>query len=167
MSRRSLTALITCLAVAACPAGAAAQGTTAPPGLSGADQYLETVPGSGGNSAVGNGQRPSLDDPAVKSAASTALPAGTVKALTKRGPAGKDAAALAARTAPATDRSAVPALAPKADGGSPLAALGRVATGGAGGDGMGVLFPLLIIGGTLFVAGSALWRRRGDGGTPA
>jgi hypothetical protein len=49
---------------------------------------------------------------------------------------------------------------PRSNG--PLAAVGRIATGS--GDGIGVLFPLLIVAGTLAVAGSALWRRRSKAG---
>lgn len=148
------------------PANSLAQDAKAPPGLSAADEYLETVPKADGNATVGNGQRPNPDDPAVGAATKAALPAAVINELSRAGDAGKSAAALAGRTAPA---NAAMERAPNAamerapllerSGPGPLAAVGRIATGG-GGDGMGILFPLLIVAGTLAVAGSALWRRR-------
>lgn len=152
-----MAVLLTALASLTVPAASMAQDTNAPPGLSAADEYLETVPNAGGNGTVGNGQRPNGDDPKVAAAIKAALPAATIKALGRKGDSGKDAAALAGRTAPRDDSNRI-RLKPSAPSG-PLAAAGRIVTG-SGGGGMGVLFPLLLMAGTLAVAGAALWRRR-------
>ncbi len=158
-----MVVLLTALVSLTAPAASLAQDAKAPPGLSGADEYLETVPNAGGNGTVGNGQRPNGEDPSVAAATKAALPAVTINALGRAGNSGKDAAALAGRTAPAAPRngsaplSSTPLQDPAASG--PLAAAGRIVTG-SGGGGMGVLFPLLLIAGTLAVAGAALWRRR-------
>lgn len=173
--RPLLIALLTALACLAAPTATLAQDTQAPPGLSAADEYLETVPGAGGNGTVGDGRRPNADDPKVAAATKSALPAATVKALAGAGASGQDAAALAGRTAPAAPRNGSsstgspgngspgnpsPRILPDASkSGGPLASVGRIVTG-SGGDGMGVLFPLLLIAGALAVAGTALWRRR-------
>lgn len=163
---RSLSiALLLLLAV---PASALAQSTQAPPGLSATDQYLETVPDSGGNSTVGRGgQAPSAADPSVAIKTAQSVPAETLRQLQREGRSGKAAAALAGSGAPTAS------LAPKSKAASSppkvplkesapagaLAAIGSIATG-AGSDGIGVWFPLLIVLGTIAVAGAAYWRRR-------
>ena len=185
MNRPLLTALLAALVCLVAPGAALAQDAKAPPGLSGADEYLETVPDAGGNGTVNNGRRPSASDPEVAAATKAALPAVTARALASRGDSGKDAAALAGLTAPAASRTgangdggkgggatgggangdgplgaAAPPIPPKdPPSGGPLASVGRIATG-SGGEGMGALFPLLIVAGALTVAGTALWRRR-------
>lgn len=156
MIRLLATALaVTCAALAA-PATGLAQGTNSAPGVSGIDEYLETVPNANGNGTVGNGQRPNSDDPDVVSATKAALPAATAEALERAGASGTDAAALAGSTAPRTS-ARTPLQDPNSSG--PLAAAGRIVTGSSS-DGLGLLFPLLIVAGTLAVAGAALRRRR-------
>lgn len=167
---RCLLVVLAALALSPAPALAQSADLQAPPGLSAGDEYLETIPGGGGGRTVGNGQRPRLDDPGVAKAVRAAVPAATVAALERRGRTGADAAALAGRTAPVATRGTGRTAraggtgaarrtdlgAPGEAGGSQLGAVTRIATGG---EGLGVLFPLLIVGGALAVAGSALWRR--------
>src|SRR3954451_23629522 len=66
-----------------------AQGTIAPPGASGVDEYLETVPTDAGNQPL-NGRKPS----------GHALTRKQVAALARLGPDGKAAAVLADSTGP-------------------------------------------------------------------
>ncbi|MGI8622275.1 MAG: hypothetical protein ACR2NB_02030, partial [Solirubrobacteraceae bacterium] len=116
------------------PASGLARNTKAPPGLSGVDEYLETVPNAGGNGTVGNGQRPNGDDPTVAAANKAALPAAPIKALARAGNSGKDAAALAGRTSPRGDSNQSPLKDPTSS--VPLASAVRVVTGSSG-SGMG------------------------------
>ncbi|MCW3012484.1 MAG: hypothetical protein JWO90_2888 [Solirubrobacterales bacterium] len=160
MSRPILLAFIAALAALVLPASALAQDTNAPPGVSAADQYLETIPRASGNATVGNGQRPDPANPEVAARTRNVLPAAAAKRLKRSGDTGEDAAALAASTAPAAPKpgAARPTIV-KGSSGSPLATIGRVATG-TGDDGLGVLFPVLFALGAVAVGGAAFWRRR-------
>lgn len=155
--RPLLIALLSACALLALPASGVAQSTKAPPGLSAADQYLETVPSSSGNeTVVRGGQAPSLDSPSVAIATAQTLPQATVKTLKRKGESGKAAAALAGSGAPAVvTKTPLAESTPK----GPLAVIGSIASGG-GSDGIGILFPLLLVIGTLAVIGGSLWRRR-------
>jgi hypothetical protein len=75
-------------------AGTAAAAQNVPPGVSGANQYTETLPGPGGNGAAGGGTG------APKSAAQT-LGAKNARKLEALGPEGKAAAELATESSPA------------------------------------------------------------------
>lgn len=163
---RSLSLLL--LLLLAGPGSALAQSTSAPPGLSAADQYLETVPDSAGNRTVGSGgQAPSGDDAAVARTTAQSIPAQTVRQLQREGRSGKAAAALAGSGAPAASfdpgsTTASPELKATSEKSVPagaLAVIGSIAMG-AGVDGIGAWFPLLIVFGTIAVAGGAYRRRR-------
>lgn len=158
MIRFSPVAFLAALVCLLAPAAAMAQEAQAPPGLSAVDQYLETVPNAGGNSTPNGGRRPSSDEPAVAIATARALPSATLRALQKRGQTGRDAAALAGRSAPGGPVGSRVPLREQAAPGS-LAAIGDLVTG-SGSDGIGLFFPLLIVAGTIAVAGTAIRRRR-------
>lgn len=167
MLRSILTSTLVLLAVGAASASAQ-EGTNAPPGLSAADQYLETIPSATGGRTVGNGQRPDLATPEVEAAVGGVLAAETATALRRAGPDGRDAAALAASGAPPVVASP-PEEKESASGGGggtpeskgPFAVATRIATGSD--DGMGLLFPLLIVLGAAVVVGPVLWRRWSTG----
>jgi hypothetical protein len=133
-----------------------AQDGTAPPGLSGVDEYLETVPGGDGDR--GTGSRPQLgeDDDGGGS-----VPSGTVRRLKQAGPDGQDAAALAVEATRAQapksasgaggtkPGGAVAAPAPAVDlgvepGDGPLASIGQLLSGSSE-AGAGVAFPLVLL----------------------
>jgi hypothetical protein len=82
---RVIALALLCFALLA--AAAQAQTTNAPPGNSGVDEYLESVPGSTGNT-------PSRDGGSNSSPGAT-LSAAARKSLAAQGPDGKAAAALA------------------------------------------------------------------------
>jgi hypothetical protein len=114
----------------------------APPGNSGIQEYLEIVPAAGGDRPAGGGGQ----------AARTRLDAKTAKALRRLGPDGRAAAALAAAGAPGDARGAggAQALGSSAPSGSVATddggRAGAVVSALAGGGGMGLAFPLLLLG---------------------
>ena len=139
---RSLLILVLGLLALGCAAAgsAAAQAVNAPPGLSGVDEYLETVPGAGGAERPGGGTAKPLDDPEVAARARTAVPARTLRALRESGEDGERAAALAASGAPSSAESPSGSRSPGGQARGPRVALpavtapsdsGRVATGAA------------------------------------
>lgn len=152
------------------PAGASGQ--TAPPGNSGIDEYLETLPGPGGDVPTsppaglpadggggpsGGGSAASPPDPPQL------LGRRTARRFAEAGPAGRRAARLAAKTAirrePVAPGSSPPA---GGDGKGGLAALASEAfsAGGAGSGGsMGLLLPLILIA-TLLAGGAFVLERR-------
>ena len=155
------------------PAASAQEAANAPPGLSAVDQYLETIPDARGPKSVAGGRKPDLSAPGASRAAREVLGAAAVAALQRAGQDGRAAAALAASAAPAAARpdpstqnagaatttgTGAPTP-PAANGGADgrLAVVSRIATGS--GDGMGGLFPLLIVLGAAAVGGGALRRR--------
>ena len=177
--RRILVLVLAVVPVLGAPVASAQKATNAPPGLSAVDQYLETVPDAGGPRTVAGGRKPDLAAPGAAVEARRVLGAAAVAALGREGQDGRDAAALAASAAPAAARpgarTANPAAAPGAAPATPgagassapeadrgggegrLAVVSRIATGS--GDGMGMLFPVLIVLGAAAVGGGALWRR--------
>ena len=170
MGRRIL--LLACLSLAL-PGAAAAQQTFAPPGNAGVDEYLETVPGAGGQG------RPSQDP--------KPLPADARRKLKQQGEEGQDALALAERSDPgasAPQQAAEPDPAPKPDGGEPArqpsadplpepstpsfgSALAKALTDSGDSGGMGIWFPILLGVAAGLAGGVALARRRGGSGPAA
>ncbi len=137
--------------VFAAPA-AAQDEVIAPPGNSGVEEYLEVVPGAGGDKpARGNGGG-NAPTPAE------ALGADNAKALESLGADGKAAAAAAAAGSPTTQKAARDrtrskplrdsevdggtSIATESGGGDRVTSVAR-ALGGDGG-GMGLLFPILL-----------------------
>lgn len=140
--RRSFT-LLACVLMVLVPSSAWAQQTNAPPGNSGVDEYLESIPAAGGNKPSGgavNG-RPQRLSPkereALKSAGGEAAALERVVAATK-----PSAARKPARRTPPT------AAEDPGKGRSPLSAVVRAAAGDDG-DGMGLLLPGILIGALL------------------
>jgi len=134
--RTRKTVVLVLLAVLSLAAPAAAQQVNAPPGNSGVDEYLETVPGAGGN-------RPSTSD-----TDRSPLSPGARAELERQGPDGRAAAELAEREGSAAgtrDKPPVPAVAlPRGNAGGEggVATLGRAVTGSS--EGMGLWLPTLL-----------------------
>lgn len=148
---RTPTAIAVLLALLLLAVPAAAQQVNAPPGNAGVDEYLETVPGAGGN-------RPS-DAGADRSP----LTPGARSELERQGADGRAAAELAEREGPAADKgSAKPAPVQSlpqddADDGL-LGALGSAATGSD--DGMGIWLPLLLVLSAVAALAAVVFQRR-------
>lgn len=146
MRRASL--LVTLLvAVLGCAAPAGAQRSNAPPGNSGVDEYLETVPEAGGH-------QPTRRDPS-----NSPLSAATRERLERAGADGQAAADLAERSSPKPDENDTPAVAsPRGDPGvvRPL-----VRAAGGSGDGMGLWLPILlaVVAAGALTFGILKWRR--------
>lgn len=126
--------------VAAAPAQAV---TLVPPGKAGADQYFETIPGAGGNSAPPVGAPSS--GTAGGAAARTLAPFGGGRRgaarLARLGATGQAAAALAGATAPSPVAGHPPRVA--LDGSSPLTAVTK-ALGNTSSGGLGLILPLVM-----------------------
>jgi hypothetical protein len=162
--------LIACCAALAVPAGAAAV-TCAPPGVSGVNQYVETVPGSSCNhpfSGPGSGHN----------GGGGSLPPGTAKQLSKQGDVGKAVQGLVAATGPGSANAGSSSGrgsgkrsgsgAGSAGGGAGVSGSGRnpvsgilhpILTGSSGG-GVGVLLPVFLGVALLLVLATSLLRRR-------
>jgi hypothetical protein len=141
--RHTALALAAAALVALSPALAAAK-TYAPPGKSGASEYAETLPASGGNVA------PPTSADSASGAALSKLGAGGKGAqkLAKLGKSGQSAAAFARATAPTVTVTATPAYGSAGTvsgraGGSALSAVAHL-IGGSDVDGIGVFLPLLL-----------------------
>jgi hypothetical protein len=146
--------------------------TVAPPGNSGVDEYLEVVPGAGGDKpASGGGTGGGSSGSSTTQSPRTTLGSKTATQLAQLGSDGKKAAELAAAGAP-TDRATArkrdksrvlgtqtePGKSIASDGGG--GRVGTIATALSGeGGGMGLLFPLLLAG-TLAAAIALLAARR-------
>lgn len=148
---RRTTPLLGCLLV--CLSGAPAlaqQQTLAPPGASGVDEYLETIPTAEGNRPSGG------------SAPGHSLSAPQRRALAKLGPDGARAAAVADLTGsplPARSHGERPPQVPAAHADSPF--LGTVVRAlGGGGGGVGGVLPAVLLVSLLAFAVLGL-RRRG------
>ena len=129
-----------------------------PPGNSGTSQYLESLPGPGGNHSDPGGG-------GSVSGGGTVLSPSAQQALAAQGPAGERAAALASRTAP---REARAHRKGRGENGG-AAGGGRNGKGAAGGGdsgGMGAALPI-ILGLGLAAALLIAIRRRGTGGDSA
>jgi hypothetical protein len=140
-------------ALALCAATpATAQQTIAPPGNSGVEQYLETVPTAAGNAAPALGK-------------TRKLPAPVRRQLAQHGNDGRQLSQLVATTSPSRSRHRHAAERPS----SPIAVEGhpslRSAAGalGAGSDsgGMGIVLPVLLLASVAGISAIAVRRRRG------
>lgn len=152
----------------------------APPGNSGVNQYLETVPTAEGGQPtstvhpVGAGVRgpggpgPTAGHPG--SSAGGAISSSTQRALASQGPTGTAAAAVAQATAPRGPRSlshrqgaganSPVSAASTNEGSSPQASVLKTLTGATSGGGLGPLLPIVLIGSVLAAAVLTLVRRR-------
>jgi hypothetical protein len=161
-------------------AGTAAAAQNVPPGVSGANQYTETLPGPGGNTPAGGGTSNGGGTSGPKSAAQT-LGAMNARKLEALGPEGKAAAALATESSPADSSSkkaghkgskqagqgsggkagsSTSAGSSDAQGSSGVQqVLGQITgTGGSSSGGMNWLLPLLI-GASVVVAATYVFAR--------
>jgi hypothetical protein len=160
---------LTALFVVAVPVAGAAAESRVPPGVSGANQYSETLPGPGGNDRTGGGSGKTPAQAVGKENAAK---------LEALGPEGEAAAELAAETAPGGGKAAGGHGGAASNGGASEGSssgagasgssgldqvLGQVTgTGGSesGSNGMGLLLPLLIAAAIVAAAAYALNRRR-------
>ncbi|WP_372791816.1 hypothetical protein [Paraconexibacter sp.] len=144
------------------PAGAPAQGVIAPPGLSGVDEYLETVPSADGPREPGGGKPGggSLQDAEVAARADRIVGAANVAALKREGRDGERAAALAATGAPATPADGGRSFVAPRGSDDGRSAVGQVATAVTGVAGAGAVLPVGLLLVTLLLAAAALRRRR-------
>jgi hypothetical protein len=162
---RSAVVLMVVLTAQALPTISAAGAATVPPGVSGANQYAETLPGPDGNRPTNEGQKESPEQALGKKKAAQ---------LERLGPEGKAAAELAAETASGPDQEGRGKQPSGGHGAGALSSsrpsgssgfgqvLGQV-TGTSDGGGMGLLLPLLV-GASVVLAGAyALTRRRAPG----
>lgn len=155
------------LALLAAAPALAQDKTVAPPGNSGVDEYLEVVPGAGGDTPASGG---ATGGSGGSQTPSSTLGSKTATQLEQLGTDGKKAAQLAAAGAP-TDRATArkraksDVLGSEAEQGKSIASdggdrVGTIATALSGeGGGMGLLFPLLL-GGTLAAALALFAARR-------
>ncbi len=167
MRRVFLSLLI--LALAGGPvASSSAQQVNAPPGLSGVDEYLETVPGAGGAERPGGGNGPhgGPGRPATPGQSAdrleSVLPAKSREALGKAGKDGEAVKRLVAANAPRDGKSADAGgdrLSRAPGSGGAVGAAGSAGAVLSGGTGAGLLFPLALIALTVALA-IAGWRRR-------
>lgn len=147
---RAITALV--VLAFALPATALAQApqSTAPPGNSAVDEYLETVPGATGN------QRPR--PPAQKGSAGVLSTTERAR-LEQLGPDGRTLADAVDATAPVKERAPA-AAAPAGTGRSPAGEVIDAVTGSDGGNGMGLVLPAILIATLLAAVTAVLLRRR-------
>jgi hypothetical protein len=179
------------LALLAMPTTAAAyshQQTIAPPGNSGVQQYVETIPtahggqptssvheGGGPGHPQGGGSGPAGGGPGGGSAISSS----TQRALDSQGTTGRAAAAFIRATAPSGARSTTRAsgngstnsngahgnngsnaASTRGGGASPASSVFHSLTGVSGNGGLGALLPIILVGSLLVMAGLAIVRRR-------
>jgi hypothetical protein len=160
---RTLMALVALALALASPALAQSPNTEAPPGNSAIDEYLETVPGAGGDSHPGpqGGDGGGSNDAAQRK-------------LVQMGPDGRALARLVAATGPAggTHRThqTAPAERPVtlsltgAHASSPVGAALAAAVGrDDGGGGLGLLLPAILLGSAAGVIVLVVLRRRPRG----
>jgi hypothetical protein len=146
------------IALLAPVASAAAAPPLVPPGVSGANQYTETLPGPGGNEPTGGG---AAHNP--KSAAK-ALGEGNAQRLEALGPEGRAAARLATQGAAGDKGNPSPhgnrAFDSAGDGSSAAGQVLGNLSGTSDSGGMGVLLPLLILAAAVAAVGFLVTRRR-------
>jgi hypothetical protein len=169
------------MAILSATAGTTAAAQNVPPGVSGANQYTETLPGPGGNSAAGGGGNSAGGATGAPRSASQTLGATNARKLEALGPEGKAAAELATQSSPASANSksaghkgtkhrapgsngnaesSISTQSSDAPGSSGVQqVLGQITgTGGSDSGGMDWLLPLLI-GASVVVAGAYLFAR--------
>jgi hypothetical protein len=163
-----------CIALLALP-GEAAATRTVPPGVSGAAQYMESVPGAGGEEStkaiVEEGQAAEGGD----SEATRKLGTENAAKLEALGPEGESAASLAASSAGGNGRpggdpvgagksagadGTEEATPPHHSGGSGVGEVVGQLSGSEGSGGMGLVLPLLIAMAVVAAAGYLIGRRR-------
>jgi hypothetical protein len=153
---RMLMALVALTMALASPALAQSPNTNAPPGNSAIDEYLETVPGAGGDSHPGP---PEGDGGGATDAAR--------QKLARMGSDGRALARLVAATAPAgTDRAHRADAAggsATVNAGSPVGAALAAAVGRDDGGGLGLLLPAILLGSVAGVIVLVVLRRRPRG----
>jgi hypothetical protein len=153
---RALAALVVLALAVPTVSAAQAPQTNAPPGNSGIDEYLETVPGAGGNKRPRPpGQR--------KRRGTDALTAAQRARLERLGPDGKalaDAVEATADTPAPASRRKNEIAASRSEGRSPLTEVLSTVSGSDGGSGMGVVLPALLIAALLAALLLVLLRRR-------
>ncbi len=150
---RALVALVALALALPVAALAQAPQTNAPPGNSAIDEYLETIPG-----ATGSGRpRP----PAASGKDSVLTPAER-RRLEQLGPDGKTLADAVERTAPAaSSKGSGKAAEPAGTGRSPIGGVVDALGGSdAGGGGMGLALPAILLGSLLGAVALVLLRRR-------
>jgi hypothetical protein len=148
--------LLTVLALGIAAPAPAQSTKVAPPGNSGVDEYLETVPTAGGGKSSGS-----------SSGGGHQLPASVRRALSAQGADGRAALASAEATAPGSKGAGTHGGAAKPDAGdvrepsgeSLPSAIAHALTG-EGQGGMGIWLPLLLIGSALAITAAALLKRR-------
>lgn len=180
--RRHLSALLGVLAallVAAAPAAAQQSGGNAPPGVSGLDEYLETIPGPEGERPTGSvGRDEGGGSNGGRGSRGGGLSSRERERLAARGGDGEALVVLVDATAPggasgeggdgdsggdAGDQTDLgPAGDPRAEAGppSPLAATIDALTGDSDGDGLGWLLPAILVSVALAGVIAFLLRRR-------
>lgn len=160
--RLALSLVLLVLSLAALPAVAGAQATNAPPGLSGVDEYLETVPSAGGAQTPGGGKPGggSLDDPEVAAQADRVVGAEAVAKLKRQGADGARAAALAATGAPPQATVGGASTSVTLGDTGDASTVGQILTVLTGGAGAGAVLPLSLLPMTVLLAAAAVRRRR-------
>jgi hypothetical protein len=164
---RTLMALVALALALASPALAQSPNTEAPPGNSAIDEYLETVPGAGGDSNPG----PQGGDGGGNGGGATDA---AQQKLARMGPDGRALARLVAATGPAAagnvrTHRAAPAERPVAlsltgaHAGSPVGAALAAAVGRDDGGGLGLLLPAILLGSVAGVIVLVVLRRRPRG----
>jgi hypothetical protein len=161
-----VSALAACALALALPAAAGAQETNAPPGNSGIDEYLETVPSASGDRPAGGGGAGAAGEDTRR------LPAVVAGALRGRGADGRAVEDLV-RSSPGAAREhrddqiagAKPSgrvAEPRGD--SPLSSVARAVGGGDDGGGMGAVLPAILLGALAALAAVVVVRlgRRGS-----
>jgi hypothetical protein len=141
------------------PAGA--QQTIAPPGNSGVQQYLETVPSARGNETPSSHSRGASKGQTGQNR--DQLPPSTQTQLARHGEEGRKLEALVAATGPSSRskgirRSSRPEPTPRS---SAFHSAAAGLTAGSGSGGMGLLLPALLLGSAIVLGGIAVRRRRG------
>lgn len=169
---RTIWIALACTLFLAMPAAASASHQSLPPGNSGSDEYVEGVPGAGGDKPSGNvGQE---DDGGAGGAGGGSLPPSAQEALSEQGADGEKAAGLAAATAPGEAKTAGSDAESGSAGdkasdlsGSRVEQVVQALTG-SGSDGMGVALPLILVSAAVVaLALLLLARRRRDAGETA
>jgi len=155
MASLRLPLVLLIAAVLVVPATAVGQRTNAPPGNSGIDEYLETVPGATGNKVPRN--------PGSKGR-SALTPAQRAR-LERLGRDGRSVAAVVDATTPRSERKGGGAGSrttplPDAAGRSPLDKAVESLGGSDNGDGLGVLLPAILLAALLGTLALVLLRRR-------
>lgn len=167
-------AIVTALLILGTTGVATAQTPTVPPGVSGADEYRETVPGSGG--AVEGPVRGDGGGSDSTTGVSGVIPRPTADRLAADGNDGERARVLAERTAPTSEPSrggeardgdgpvsgSVAAGADEPKG--PSASVVEAVTGSSSTGGMGALLLLVLLGSALATGLLLVLRRRRDAG---